>query len=181
MKYRINEIFYSLQGEGYHTGTAAIFIRFAGCNLKCDFCDTDFKENYQLTKEQILNEIRQYNCKMIIFTGGEPTLQLNEDLIGYLKNFGYYLAIETNGTNKVSKNIDWITVSPKNENLKQIYGNELKLIFDTLKPEKFIKLQFNHFYLQPKSEQNIDKIINYIKENTKWKLSLQTQKLLKIR
>lgn len=181
MKYKINEIFYSLQGEGYFTGTAAIFIRFTNCNLKCDFCDTDFKENFELTKEQILSEIKQYNCKMIIFTGGEPTLQINEDLISYLKQFGYYLAIETNGINKVIDNIDWITVSPKNENLKQNSGNELKLIFDTLQPEIFINLNFKHFYLQPKSEQNIDKIINYIKENTKWKLSLQTQKLLKIR
>lgn len=179
-KYDITEIFYSLQGEGYHFGTPAIFIRFANCNLNCSFCDTDFKPKYSLTSNEILAEIQQYNCKFIILTGGEPTLQIDYQFIEMLKINGYYIAIETNGTNKVIDGIDWITVSPKTYDIKQKKGNELKLIFDTLKPKHFLNYDFKYWYLQPKSMQNIIELIEYIKMENKWKLSYQMQKILKI-
>jgi 7-carboxy-7-deazaguanine synthase len=181
MKYKINEIFYSIQGEGFYSGTAAIFIRFSGCNLKCDFCDTDHSQKMSLTKEQIFDEIKKYESKHIIFTGGEPTLQINKDLCLYLKEKGYFLSIESNGTNKVDSYIDWITISPKNEDLAQKTGNELKVVFETIDLENLTELNFNHFYIQPKSEQNINEIIKYIKKNPIWKLSIQIQKILKVR
>ncbi len=179
MKYKLNEIFYSLQGEGYHTGSPAVFIRFSTCNLKCSFCDTDFSEKLSLTKEQIYEKIKYYKSKFIIFTGGEPTLQLDKELILYLKDKGYYIAIETNGTNRVDSNVDWITVSPKSK-INQKIGDELKVVWSIFNKFDYSYLKFDNYYIQPESEKNIKEIITYIKENPKWKLSLQTHKLLKI-
>lgn len=181
MKYKINDIFYSIQGEGYYTGSAVIFIRFSGCNLKCSFCDTDHSRYKFLTKEEIYTKIKKFNSKHIIFTGGEPTLQINKELCLYFKRKGYYLSIESNGTNKIDNYIDWITISPKNKDFTQKKGNELKVIFNTIDLKNLTKLKFDYYYIQPKSEKNIKKIINYIKKNPIWKLSLQTQKILKIR
>lgn len=193
--YKINEIFYSLQGEGFYTGTPAIFIRFAGCNLNCSFCDTTHKEiNLKLTKEDICEYIKTLtiNCKIIVFTGGEPMLQIESDLLDYLYEEGYRLNIETNGTIKIPENFrfNFITVSPKDvENLncwRQKTGSELKVVYQGQNLEKYYDgiWNFSHYYLQPcfinGEPSNLEKVIDYIKDNPFWKLSLQTQKIINI-
>lgn len=186
--YSINEIFESLQGEGYWTGCLAIFIRFAFCNLKCSFCDTDFSKKYSMTVSQILEKLKQYKSKRIILTGGEPTLQIDIELIKSLIRAGYKIHIETNGTklihNDISIHADWITVSPK-ENWKLKSGSELKLIYQgqNIKEldEIYNNTNFCYYYLQPCSMQDTTKIISLIKENPIWRLSLQIQKYIKIK
>jgi organic radical activating enzyme len=113
MKLTVNEIFYSLQGEGGRNGEASIFIRLTGCNLACGFCDTDFAEGDDMTLEEILDVIGQYPCKWIIWTGGEPTIQLKDQHLAFFREKGYKQAIETNGTRMVPSLIDYITCSPK--------------------------------------------------------------------
>lgn len=111
---KINEIFYSLQGEGHHTGVPSVFVRFSGCNLKCPFCDTRHEEGSMMADEDIIAEIRRYPARWIILTGGEPSLHIDEDFIEKLKTgTGKLIAIETNGTHPLPKGIDWVTVSPK--------------------------------------------------------------------
>ena len=111
--YKVNDIFYTLQGEGFYTGVPAIFIRFAECNLRCDFCDTDFKESLEMTLGDLEMTLAQYPAKHVVLTGGEPSLQTDEELLQMLHAEGYYVQIETNGTNELPENIDWITMSPK--------------------------------------------------------------------
>ena len=135
-KYKINEIFYSLQGEGINTGRPAVFIRFSGCNATPDFscykfCDTDHSCKMELTEDEILKEIKRYPADFVVLTGGEPTLQVDKDIVNKLFFNGYYLAIETNGSNIVNndKRYECITVSPKNTDFKQRKGTELKLVY----------------------------------------------------
>lgn len=206
--YKVKEIFYSIQGEGFHSGTPAIFIRFSGCNLWsgkendrkkaiCQFCDTDFvgtdglnggKYTVEELIKKVLDITKESNCRFAIFTGGEPLLQVDSKLINSLKNEGFYLTVETNGTQKVPKGIDWITVSPKeNANFIQKTGNELKLVYPQSNsiPSNYIGLKFEHFYLQPKDENrpndNINKTLKYCLMNPKWKISVQSHKILNIR
>ena len=113
MNLNVNEIFYSLQGEGGRTGQASIFIRLAKCNLACSFCDTDYERGVKMTLEEVLGEIEGWPCKWIVWTGGEPTLQLTDEVVAFFKERGYYQAIETNGTRRVPIGIDYITCSPK--------------------------------------------------------------------
>lgn len=180
--YSLNEIFYSLQGEGLNTGSPMIFVRFSGCNLTCHFCDTDFKEKMKLSAEEIIKKVSVYPCKSILLTGGEPALQINEDLIDQLKENGFKIHLETNGTInlKCMDKIDWITISLKSFN-PEAKGDELKIIWNSFNFEKCLELKFKHFYIQPESGKEIKNIINFIKDNPKWKLSLQTHKILKIR
>ena len=110
---KINEIFYSLQGEGFHTGTAAVFVRFSGCNLKCDFCDTRHEEGTWMEDAAIIETVNQYPAKFVILTGGEPSLWIDDELIDRLHQAGKQVCIETNGTRPLPKAIDWITCSPK--------------------------------------------------------------------
>lgn len=186
MKYRITEIFYSIQGEGRYTGYPAIFIRFAGCNLNCDFCDTNYSVNYQLTANEILSEVEQYPCKLIVLTGGEPTIQLNEKLLSLLLSRDFSLHLETNGTiqlNKLRKYLKWVTVSPKQDWIQR-EGNELKVVYEGQNLEQYNDSRFDYYYLQPcerNGKYNFDETIKAVKESDKWKLSIQTQKLLKIR
>ena len=114
--YHINEIFYSLQGEGFHTGRPAVFVRFAGCNLRCPFCDTDFSHSEPMTAEQIARRVFDYSTHphtLIVLTGGEPSLQVDNELVDALHAHQQTVTIETNGTRPVPDNIDWVTVSPK--------------------------------------------------------------------
>jgi len=183
-KYKINEIFYSIQGEGFHVGTPMIFIRFAECNLNCSFCDTDYSEKHQLTVIEILKKIEQYDCDTVLLTGGEPALQIENHFIYMLKQNDYTIHIETNGIQSLPENIDWITISPKSDDswkLKE--GNELKLVYNGQILGKYeqYRSNFDFFYLQPMSMRNIPQTINAVKENKIWKLSIQVQKLLKIR
>ena len=135
--YKVNEIFYSLQGEGRWSGRPAVFVRMSGCNLKCPFCDTDFKGNKEMSAEDILAACLEKggDCRFIVLTGGEPTLQVDAELIHLLHQQGYYLSMETNGTHVVPEGIAWITCSPKLDfteggelALKKV--DELKLVFD---------------------------------------------------
>ena len=206
--YAIKEIYYTIQGEGFHTGRAAVFCRFAGCNLWnglekdrhkaiCQFCDTEFfgtdginggKYSAEELTELLLTiwEGEPEDC-FIVFTGGEPALQMDSKLIKELKDKHIEIAIETNGTISLPKGIDWICVSPKaNTSIKQRSGHELKLVYPQIgqSPEDFEDLDFEHLYLQPLFDANIDvhtvQTINYCRENPKWKLSLQTHKILGI-
>jgi len=188
---KLNEIFYSIQGEGFWAGTPAIFIRFAGCNLKCSFCDTDYVFKFDITPSKLLKIVSSYKSKHIILTGGEPALQLDINKKGYsefirkLREAGYYIQIETNGTIKLPNNIDWITVSPKDIEYPKSWiikkGDELKIINQGQDIKQYENLDFEYYYLQPCSMNNIEKCIKLVKENPIWKLSMQTQKILKIK
>ena len=182
---RVNDIFYSLQGEGRNTGRAAIFIRFAGCNLKCPFCDTDFVQYEEMSDEAILNRIKSYPSHFVVLTGGEPSLQVDRQLVDLLHKHGYELAMETNGTHPIVDGIDWITCSPKgNTVIKRC--NELKCIFEeaTLEPDDY-GISAEYKYLQPCDVQNternaqiVKRCFDYILQHPEWRMSLQTHKLV---
>ena len=196
---RINNIFYSLQGEGRNTGRAAIFIRFAGCNLRCSFCDTEFNTYREMSDEDILSAIRDYPSRFVVLTGGEPTLQVDEAFVDLLHQQGYEVAMESNGTRPAPQNLDWLTVSPK------IFGegylvkgewripDEIKVVFDEDTPEKLSSLHPSPFtshqllYLQPcdtgdaaRNKVITQACVEYIKAHPQWRLSLQTHKLIDI-
>lgn len=190
MLYSITEIFYSIQGEGRNTGMAAWFIRFAGCNLSCSFCDTDHSEKMELDECQIIDLIADEG-QNVILTGGEPTLQDLKPLLLKLKEEGFYIAIETNGTHSLLKYrieglLDWVTVSPK------VLPVEVDCIIDEIKvvwPSPILKqcesIKANYYYLQPcddkNKEGNIRETSNIVMQNPKWRLSLQTQKILNLK
>ena len=110
---KINEIFYSLQGEGFHTGTPAVFVRFSGCNLRCSFCDTRHEEGVMMTDEEIVEKVSSFPARIVILTGGEPSLWIDKALISRLREAGKQICIETNGTRPLPDGIDWVTCSPK--------------------------------------------------------------------
>lgn len=215
-KFSVKEIFFTLQGEGVHTGRASVFCRFAGCNLwnglersrassLCDFCDTDFLgmngenggryslENLVDTIEKtwtsnVRNDVRRF----VVMTGGEPLLQVNEELLNSLRDRDFYVAVETNGTQRVLSTIDWVCVSPKTIELHETAhrGDEMKLVYPQkhLFPEMFERLHFQHFTLQPmeipsdpkKTKENIDNTLEYCLRHPQWRLGLQTHKILNI-
>ncbi|WP_295580820.1 7-carboxy-7-deazaguanine synthase [uncultured Lamprocystis sp.] len=212
MSYQVKEVFYTLQGEGAQTGRAAVFCRFAGCNLwsgrepdraqaVCTFCDTDFRGTDGLgggaypTADRLADRIhaawtgadapgvRPY----VVCTGGEPLLQLDTSLIAALHARGFEIACETNGTQPAPPGIDWICVSPKaTAPLVLQAGNELKLVYPqpAAPPERFLGLDFQHYFLQPMDgpdlAANTSRAIAYCKAHPRWRLSLQTHKLLGI-
>ena len=209
MSYSVKEIYLTIQGEGFHSGKHAVFCRFSGCNLWngrekdrkkaiCNFCDTDFvgtdgiNGSKYLNAELLANKIdkvwdKNINEKFVVFTGGEPLLQLDKPLVDLLHKKKFKVAIETNGTILPPENIDWICVSPKQGadfNLK--YGNELKLVYPQkgLEPKNFKHLDFDHFFLQPMDgkdlQRNILQSVSYCIENPLWRLSLQTHKIMGI-
>lgn len=182
---KINEIFYSLQGEGIYTGTPAVFVRFSGCNRSCPFCDTDFGDFIEMSDDEIIEEISRYPSNHIVLTGGEPSLQLNEAFIHKLKEAKKYIQIETNGTLPLPKGIDWITCSPKTGPWNIEHVDELKIVFEGQDVENILE-QFKPLgvriaELQPCSGKNTKETISYILEHPHWRLSLQTHKLLNIR
>lgn len=193
--YKINEIFYSLQGEGRWTGRPAVFVRMSGCNLKCPFCDTDFQKFREMTAVEIVAECQKLGgeCRFIVLTGGEPTLQVDENLVEALHQKGYYLSMETNGTHPIPRGIDWVTCSPKQDfthggKLKIKRADELKLVFDAVHPVDDHGLKATYKYLQPCdmgsqvcNEHILLECINYIKLHPEWQLSLQMHKILGIR
>ena len=183
---KINEVFYSLQGEGFYTGTPSVFVRFSGCNLKCPFCDTSHEQGTLMTDEQIVNEVTQYPCHHVVLTGGEPSLFVTPELIDLLHTAGRYVCIETNGTHLLPQNIDWITCSPKEGApvvLKQV--DELKIVFQDQDLEPYSTIKACHNFLQPLAQPdgttNVSKVIAYILSHPEWRLSLQTHKLTGIR
>lgn len=195
---RINEIFYSLQGEGYYAGTPAVFVRFAGCNLNCEFCDTNHQSIREYTYDEILREIAKYApCDRVILTGGEPTLQLTAEFIDLLVNNGYFVNIETNGTRELPpmSAVHWVVCSPKfefckNADIKLDWIDELKVVYRGKEQDmsKYESIEATYRYLQPcdtgdeiANKRIIKEAIEFIKKNPEWKLSLQTQKILNIR
>lgn len=193
-EYMVNEIFYSLQGEGRWAGRAAIFIRFSGCNLKCPFCDTDFKAYRKMTAKDILGAIMGWNqCNFVVLTGGEPTLQVTTEFIDMLHANGYYVAMETNGTREVPYNVDWVTASPKKAYVKEggvwlTSAEEVKVVYDGEHEPDTFGIEADEYYIQPcdtgNPERNRDimrQCVRYVEEHPKWKLSLQQQKILNVR
>jgi 7-carboxy-7-deazaguanine synthase len=208
--YSIKEIFYTLQGEGNHAGRPAVFCRFAGCNLWtgreedrptaiCQFCDTDFVGTDGIgggkfkTAQALASNINSLwpssypESKYVVFTGGEPLLQLDLALIAAMHDVGFTIAIETNGTLPVPDGVDWICVSPKmGSSLVVRKGNEIKVVIPQMEQpmSEYASLDFEHHFVQamdgPNREENLRMAIAYCKENPKWKLSVQTHKLLQI-
>jgi 7-carboxy-7-deazaguanine synthase len=205
--YSIKEIYKTIQGEGAQSGRAAVFVRFSGCNLWtgrekhrstaiCQFCDTDFVgtdgvNGGKYSAESLVKKINEiWSSKengYIVFTGGEPMLQLDKELITECKNNNFETAIETNGTLDIDFEIDWVCVSPKaGSELVLNHGDELKVVYpqNEFNLDVFKDMQFTHFYLQPMDSENKDKnttdAINYCLKDTVWKLSIQQHKLLGI-
>jgi len=212
MSYAVKEIFYTLQGEGANTGRPAVFCRFTGCNLwsgreedrltaVCQFCDTDFVGTDGPGGGRFGSAVELATAvtaawptlpsphirRFVVCTGGEPLLQLDDDLVSALHEFGFEVAIETNGTQPPPCGVDWMCISPKaGTELVLRSGHELKLIFPQkgAEPERFAHLDFRHFFLQPMDgparEQNTQLAVQYCLAHPQWRLSLQTHKLLGI-
>ena len=160
---KINEIFYSLQGEGYHTGTPAIFVRFSGCNLSCTFCDTQHEEGIMMTDEEIIAEVRRYPAVTVILTGGEPSLWIDDDFIDRLHEVGKYVCIETNGTRPLPGSIDWVTCSPKQGvKLGITRMDEVKVVYEGQDISIYELLPAEHFYLQPCSCNNTAETVDCV-------------------
>ena len=211
MSYAVKEIYYTLQGEGAHTGRAAVFLRFAGCNLWsggeadrasaiCTFCDTDFvgtdgdgggkfvSANALADHVQSMWRGRAGDPMLVVCTGGEPLLQVDGPLIEALHARGFEIAIETNGTLTAPTGIDWVCVSPKADApVLQTAGQELKLVFPQAKamPDRFEHLAFERFWLQPMDgpdqAANTAAAIDYCLTHPKWRLSVQTHKYIGVR
>lgn len=180
-QYKVNEIFYSLQGEGFYTGTPAVFLRFSGCNRACSFCDTDFATSHPMTAVQIAEACAAFPARHLVITGGEPLLQLDSDLLRLLKQKGFFIQIETNGSLPAPVEVDWVTCSPKLPPYGIDRVDELKIVYTDCDPDAVAGLFSCHrLFLQPCSGKNIDRCINYILEHPRWRLSLQTHKLINI-
>ena len=180
-KYRVNEIFYSLQGEGFYTGTPAVFLRFSGCNRACDFCDTDFRAFTEMTAAEVA-DVSAFPARHLVATGGEPLLQLDSDLLRELKGLGFYVQVETNGSLPVPPEVDWVTCSPKTAPWKVDRIDELKVVYTGQDVEETASLlPAVHHFLQPCSGVNVAETVDYILRHPSWRLSLQTHKLIDIR
>jgi 7-carboxy-7-deazaguanine synthase (Cx14CxxC type) len=209
MAYKIKEMYYTLQGEGVQTGRPAVFCRFTGCNLWsgreedrhqaiCQFCDTDFwgmdgENGGRYSAEDLADKAVELwgNTDLgrpyVVCTGGEPLLQLDEALIEAFHQAGFEVGVETNGTIKAPKGLDWICVSPKaGTTLEITSGDELKLVFPQkgAAPELFERMDFLHYFIQPMDgpdlQRNTRLAIDYCLNNPEWRLSIQTHKLLNI-
>lgn len=178
---KVNEIFYSLQGEGFHTGTPAVFVRFSGCNLRCPFCDTLHQSGSEMTREQIVEAVCLHGARHVVLTGGEPALQADGRLIELLHEKGKFVQIETNGTRPVPEGIDWITCSPKEGPYALTDVHELKVVYLGQDVES-VASQFNarHLMLQPCSCSNTAEVVEYVKRHPHWRMSLQTHKFIDI-
>ena len=209
MNYKIKEIYFTQQGEGKNTGKDFVFVRFSGCNLWsgkekhrasaiCKFCDTDFygtdgvNGGIYETKDLVTKIKSLWISKdseiRVVLTGGEPLLQVNDSLITALKKANIYIAIETNGTLKAPKGIDWICMSPKaNTDIQLTEGSEIKVIYpqENLDPADFNNMNFSNYYIQPMDskdyEANVSKSVEFCMQNSNWRLSLQTHKILGLR
>ena len=179
---KINELFYSLQGEGYFTGTPSVFVRFSGCNLKCDFCDTHHDEGETMSDEAIVAAIKAFPATRVVLTGGEPSLFIDAAFIDLLHANGYFVQVETNGTRPLPANIDWVTCSPKQGGVLALNeANELKVVFTGQNLSVFDSFRAPHRFLQPCSNKNTNETIAYILTHPQWRLSLQTHRFVGIR
>ena len=206
---KVNEIFYSLQGEGCRQGQPSIFIRLAGCDLTCGFCDTEFESGKEMTLFEIREYIKQWPCKYIVWTGGEPALQLTSEIILTMKSFGYKQSIETNGNNKVPIELDLISLSPKvaehviannfkmfthkyfNENVEVILP-KIEVRYVRHKGQMSLPVpvvKADHYFISPMFDgsninlENLNHCVKLIQENESdinWTLSLQMHKIIKV-
>lgn len=194
-KYKVNEIFYSLQGEGYFVGTPAVFVRFSGCNLRCPFCDTQHAKHTEMTISEIVAEIDRYPAETVILTGGEPSLVVDKEMVEAIKAGHRFVAIETNGTHQLPDNLDWITLSPKfdvegQEDAKVVIPlcDELKVVYRGQDLSQYDGIATNLRFLQPIDTDNdamnrsiCAATVRACLENPKWRLSLQVHKFLNIK
>ncbi|MDE6489889.1 MAG: 7-carboxy-7-deazaguanine synthase QueE [Muribaculaceae bacterium] len=177
----VNEIFYSVQGEGVHTGVPAVFVRFSGCNLKCAFCDTDHASGDVMTEAEIVERVKEFPAATVIITGGEPSLQLTASLVDLLHDCGRRVHVETNGTGRLPDNVDWITCSPKTPECILHDVDELKLVYQGQDVEAVAsRFSADYYCLQPCSCANVAETLEYVKRHPRWRLSLQSHKLIDI-
>ena len=191
-KFPIVEIFHSVQGEGFHVGKPHVFVRFGNCNLRCEWCDTDFLTYEEMNLGEIVERVLSFECDRVIFTGGEPAMQDLSIIGSALKKHDISLSIESNGTIPIDPIIDWICISPKDQiypniPIKQLSGDELKVVYcgQDLSMYDDLKSGFTHHFIQPcymdqdsveengRSFRDVEAIV---KENPGWRLSLQTHK-----
>ncbi|MCL1933364.1 MAG: 7-carboxy-7-deazaguanine synthase QueE [Candidatus Azobacteroides sp.] len=193
MNLKVKEIFYSLQGEGGRQGAASVFIRLSGCNLKCDFCDTDFSGGEDRSLEQILLLINTFPCRWIVWTGGEPTLQLTDECLLFFKQSGFCQAIESNGYNRLSELLDYTVVSPKGRTdyARKINPQVNEIRLPVRKDDYIPSLQSlpkaEYYFLSPiftenqaETKANIDYCVEKVKQCPEWRLSLQIHKQIGI-
>lgn len=192
---RINEIFYSLQGEGFYTGVPSVFIRLSGCNLQCSFCDTSHQFFVEMSEEEIVHQTVSYPAKHVVITGGEPSLQLTESLINALHEVGKYVTVETNGTHELPSNVDWITLSPKEAFVGTLASkvilkqcDEIKVVYTGTTLPDYSQIHATHHFIQPcdtgdckKNNFILKGAIDYCLQHPQWRLSLQTHKLIGVR
>ena len=197
---KINEIFYSLQGEGCHAGVPSVFIRFSGCNLNCWFCDTKHQSGEHFSDEEIAEKVNQWQAPWIILTGGEPSLWIDSDFVDFLKRkTGKKIAIETNGTRVLPENIDWVTLSPKlnvkgatdaqvvlkhADEIKVVYsGQPVDYIFSLPCAQKAVSFRLQPCYVEEYEEYqaNVGKTIYKVLDDPRWTLSLQLHRILCIK
>lgn len=193
---KVNEIFYSLQGEGFHTGTASVFVRLSGCNLRCHFCDTHHEPGTMMSPQEIADAVNRWpQARLLILTGGEPSLWIDEAFVATLKSqTGKMIAIETNGTRPLPSNIDWVTFSPKTAfpggNLVPTVltrCDELKVVYTGQDMTQYDYIEAAHRYLQPcyvddcaERQRNMQDCVQAVLEHPQWRLSLQTHRMLGI-
>ena len=194
--YKINEIFHSLQGEGYHSGTPALFVRFSGCNLRCVFCDTQHQSGSLMSSQEIVDEVNKYpSAPLLVLTGGEPSLFINEAFVEELKQKTVKrIAIETNGTRPIPSNLDWVTLSPKSafrggdmEPCMLTRCDELKVVYLGQDLAQYDAIEAQYRFLQPcfveneeQRKANMKACVEAVKANPNWRLSLQIHRVLNI-
>ena len=194
--YKINEIFYSLQGEGFHTGTPSVFVRFSGCNLRCAFCDTQHHAGTMMSSQEIVNEVNKYPvAPLVVLTGGEPSLFIDEAFVTELKQkTGKKIAIETNGTRPLPSSLDWVTFSPKSafvggdlEPCVLKRCDELKVVYLGQDLAQYDEIQTENRFLQPcfcedevQRKANMKACVEAVMQNPGWRLSLQIHRVLNI-
>ena len=195
--YRINEIFYSLQGEGFHAGTPAVFVRFSGCNLRCAFCDTQHQAGETMSLQEIVDEVNKYPQapSLLVLTGGEPSLFIDEAYVAELKQKTHKtIAIETNGTRLLPSNLDWVTLSPKTafeggdaEPCVLKHCDELKVVYLGQDLTQYEGIEAQHRFLQPcfcedktHCQANMKACVEAVMQNPGWRLSLQIHRVLNI-
>ena len=187
-KYRVNKIFYSIQGEGARVGTPQVFVRFSGCNLHCSFCDTDHSSYREMTASEIVAECRRMGngCASVSMCGGEPTLQLDAYLIAEFKRYGWFISIETNGLLPVPAGVDYVVCSPKTPKIAPDSINELRYVVKAGDKLPVPHKHADHYFLSPcfDGEQanaaNIAHCIKLVQDNPEWRLGMQWHKFVGI-
>jgi 7-carboxy-7-deazaguanine synthase len=191
---KVCELFYTLQGEGVHAGTPAVFLRFSGCNLACPFCDTDFSDGTYMTEEEIADRIATYPATLVVVTGGEPSLQLTSTLVDRIHALGKKVAVETNGTHPLPAGVDWITCSPKSPYVGEAgrvvltHVDELKVIYDGEHEISDLGIVADHYFVQPcdvgdeaRNSAITRGAMDFVIAHPRWHLSVQLHKLLGFR